>query len=220
MPHVAPHPSMPPAASDINFYLPISLFRLFFKLFLAFLSCDNRLFFTIASLFCISQCSPCCLTHVILPVFCCYFALLGWQISQTENACGASPVAQLVKTQLSMQKIQEAWVLSLGWEDTLEKEMATHSSILAWKIPWTEESGGVQSMGSQRVGHHWATEQQRNALWSTCSWDAPFCCPHWLLSVTAGNLPGLRELSQEQANSYVLFSIWNWHSQAWIHDAG
>ena len=145
----------------------------------------------------------------------------SWVTNITDrNACGASPVAQLVKTQLSMQKIQEAWVLSLGWEDTLEKEMATHSSILAWKIPWTEESGGVQSMGSQRVGHHWATEQQRNALWSTCSWDAPFCCPHWLLSVTAGNLTGLRELSQEQANSYVLFSIWNWHSQAWIHDAG
>ena len=41
----------------------------------------------------------------------------------------------------------------LGWEDLLEKEMATHSSILAWKIPWTEEPGGLQSMGSQRVGH-------------------------------------------------------------------
>ena len=41
----------------------------------------------------------------------------------------------------------------LGWEDSLEKEMATHSSILAWRIPWTEEPGGLQSMGSQRVGH-------------------------------------------------------------------
>ena len=45
-------------------------------------------------------------------------------------------------------------VRSLGWEDPLEKEMATHSSILAWKIPWTEEPGGPQSMGSQRVGHN------------------------------------------------------------------
>ena len=44
-------------------------------------------------------------------------------------------------------------VRSLGWEDPLEKEMATHSSILAWKIPWTGEAGGLQSMGSQRVGH-------------------------------------------------------------------
>ena len=50
----------------------------------------------------------------------------------------------------------ETWVRSLGWEDPLEKEMATHSSILAWRIPWTEEPGGLQFMGSQRVGHNLA----------------------------------------------------------------
>ena len=49
--------------------------------------------------------------------------------------------------------MQEAWVQSLGQEDSLEKKMETHSSILAWEIPWTEEPGGLQSMGSQRVGH-------------------------------------------------------------------
>ena len=49
--------------------------------------------------------------------------------------------------------MQETWDRSLGWEDPLEKEMATHSSILAWKIPWTEECGRLQSMGSKRVGH-------------------------------------------------------------------
>jgi len=47
----------------------------------------------------------------------------------------------------------ETWVQSLGWEDPLEKEMATHSSTVAWKILWTEEPGRLQSMGSQRVGH-------------------------------------------------------------------
>ena len=47
--------------------------------------------------------------------------------------------------------MQETQVQSLGWEDPLEKEMATHSSILAWRIPWSEEPGGLQSMGSQRV---------------------------------------------------------------------
>ena len=62
----------------------------------------------------------------------------------------ASPVAQTVKHLPAMREIQ---VRSLGWEDHLQKEMATHSSIIAWKIPWTEESGGLQSMGSQRVGH-------------------------------------------------------------------
>ena len=49
--------------------------------------------------------------------------------------------------------VQETWVRSLGQEDPLEKEMATHSSTLAWKIPWTEEHSRLQSMGSQRVGH-------------------------------------------------------------------
>ena len=48
---------------------------------------------------------------------------------------------------------QETWVRSLGWEDPLEEEIATHSSILAWKTPWTEEPGGLQSLGSQRVAH-------------------------------------------------------------------
>ena len=62
----------------------------------------------------------------------------------------ASLVAQLVK---SLPAVQETWVRSLGWEDPLEKEMATHSSILAWKISWTEEPGGLQSTGSQRVRH-------------------------------------------------------------------
>ena len=51
----------------------------------------------------------------------------------------------------------ETWVQSLGQEDLLEKEMTTHSSILAWKIPWTEEPGRLQSMGSQRVRHDWVT---------------------------------------------------------------
>ena len=59
-------------------------------------------------------------------------------------------VAQMVKR---LPAVWETWVRSLGWEDPLEKEMATHSSTLAWKIPWTEEPGGLQSMGSQRVGH-------------------------------------------------------------------
>ena len=49
--------------------------------------------------------------------------------------------------------MQETWVQSPGWEDPLEKGMATHSSILAWRIPWTEETGGLQAIGSKRVGH-------------------------------------------------------------------
>ena len=59
----------------------------------------------------------------------------------------------------NLRAMQETWVLSLGQEDSLQKGMATHSSILAWRIPWTEEPGGLQSTWSQRVGHNWATEQ-------------------------------------------------------------
>ena len=54
--------------------------------------------------------------------------------------------------------MQERWFQSLGQDDTLEKEMATHSGILSWESPWTEESGGLQSVGFQRVGHNWMTE--------------------------------------------------------------
>ena len=61
----------------------------------------------------------------------------------------ASLVAQMVK---NLPAMQETWVLSLGWKDTLEKGMATHSSILPWRNPWTEEPGRLQSMGWQRVG--------------------------------------------------------------------
>ena len=66
----------------------------------------------------------------------------------------ASLVAQMVKSPPAVCKTQ---VRSLGWEDPLEKEMATHSCILAWKILWMEEPGGLQSMGSRRVRHDGAT---------------------------------------------------------------
>ena len=66
----------------------------------------------------------------------------------------SSQVAQTIKNSLAMQ---ETWVRSLDWEDPLEKVMDTHSNILAWRIPWTEELGRLQSMGSQRVRHDLAT---------------------------------------------------------------
>ena len=65
----------------------------------------------------------------------------------------ASLVAQMVK---NLPAMQEIWVQSLGWEDSLEKEITIHSGILVWRIPWTEKPGGLQSMGSQRVRHDWA----------------------------------------------------------------
>ena len=69
---------------------------------------------------------------------------------KAKNLAKLSLVAQMVK---NLPAMQETWVHSLGWEDPLEEEMATQSSTLAWKIPWTEEPRRLQSMGSQRVGH-------------------------------------------------------------------
>ena len=71
--------------------------------------------------------------------------------SFTLSVSWVSLVAQTVK---SPPATQETWVRSLGWENPLEKEMATHSSIVAWRILWTEEPGGLQSKGSQKVGHY------------------------------------------------------------------
>ena len=80
--------------------------------------------------------------------FCVYIYILFIYVS------GDSLVAQTVKNPPTMQETQ---VQSLGQEDLLEKEMTPHSSIPSWRIPWTEEPGGLQSMGSQRVGHISAT---------------------------------------------------------------
>ena len=79
--------------------------------------------------------------------------LLGVLVNRrlVNNLLGASLVAQMVK---NLPATQKTWVRSLSWEDPLEKQIATHSNILAWKIPWTEEPGRLQSMGLQRVRHH------------------------------------------------------------------
>ena len=74
--------------------------------------------------------------------------------SKVRLSIGAFLVAQMVK---NLPAGQETQVQSLGWEDPLEKEMATHSRILAWRVPWTEDLGGLHSMGLQSVRHDWAT---------------------------------------------------------------
>ena len=64
------------------------------------------------------------------------------------------PISLVAQRLKRLPAVRETWVQSLGWEDSLEKKTATHSSILAWRIPWTEEPGGLQSMGLQRVGNN------------------------------------------------------------------
>ena len=96
------------------------------------------------------------LCQIIVPVL---FSKLCkfFQNSQSYEVLWASLVAQTVK---NLPIMQETQVQPLGREDLLEKRMATHSSIRSWRIPWTEEPGGIQSMGSQRVRHDLATEHQ------------------------------------------------------------
>ena len=72
---------------------------------------------------------------------------------------------------------QEAWVQSLGWVDPLEEGMATHSTILAWKNPWTEKPGGVQSMGSPRAGHYLVSKHSNNSV--SLSLSSVSCSGKW-----------------------------------------
>ena len=103
-------------------------------------------------------------------------------------------VVQMVKNLPAMQETQ---VQSLGREDLLEKEMATHSSVLAPKIPWTEERGRLPSMGSQRVGHDWATSLSLWLLWIELLWtflNKQFC--RHLHSSLLGNTWGGRGMAR------------------------
>ena len=96
--------------------------------------------------------------------------VITWFLLTWEYGCfRVFPVAQMVK---NLPATQETWVGSLGQEDSLEKEIAVHSSILAWEIPWTEEPGGLQPMGSQRVGHDRVT--------NTTTTIAVLGLPRWL----------------------------------------
>ena len=96
-----------------------------------------------------------------------------------ELCLWASLVAQMVK---NLPAIREILVWSLGWEDLLEKGTATHSGIVAWKIPWTEEPGGLQSMGLQRIGHDWVP---RPTLLLTFTFSGTSLPVQWLRLCTA-----------------------------------
>ena len=94
----------------------------------------------------------------------------------------ASLVAQRLK---HLSAMWETWVLSLGQEDPLEKEMAIHSSILAWRIPWVEEPGGLQFTGSPRVGHDWAILRSQISYNQTLPKICHFMTLAWELSVAS-----------------------------------
>ena len=133
-------------------------------------------------------------------------------------------MAQRVKC---LPAVQETWVQSLGWEDPLEKEMATHSSTFAWKIPWTEKPGRLQSMGLLRVRHDWATalslsylyhrktkinksySAMESTFWALKDWFPPLYDP-LLISVMdtvrvnrhVSHSPAARELAKQETSPW------------------
>ena len=139
---------------------------------------------------------------------CCWdvLTLLSWLQKKTHliknwyiyNMYGL--VAQMVK---NLPAVQETWVWSLGWEDALEKGTATHSSFLAWKTPRTEEPGGLQSVGSQRVRH------DRSTNISTCTANSLRCSPETittlLMSYTQYKIKNCFNVSQEWLISIIHF---------------
>ena len=136
------------------------------------------------------------------------------------NKRRTSLVTQMVKHPSTKRETQ---VRSLGWEDPLEKEMATHSSTLAWKIPWTEERGRLQSMGSKRVRHDWATtlsltEDSWSLIFATLFNLFP-CCLGWSIErkfcfLLIGSWNGEEyfnlSLSWVFSDHYGFYS-WIWH---------
>ena len=100
---------------------------------------------------CLTLCNPMDLQHARPPAL---FTTLR-HIFELDLMYKGFPSGSEVKNPPVMQ---EMWVQSLGWEDSLQENMVTHSSILAWRIPWTEEPEGLQSIASQRVGHDWSSK--------------------------------------------------------------
>ena len=134
-----------------------------------------------------------------------------WQI------CGASLVAQMVK---NLPAMWETLVWALGQEDPLKEEMATHSSILAWRIPWTEEPGGLQSMGSQRVRQDWVTNiftftlanQPTFPAFVSRSVQKKLICSENLLFVVGKNL----YIKLGCSHFYILKVEWQWKNSCFL----
>ena len=133
-------------------------------------------------------------------------------IWHTHPFTGASLLAQRLKR---LPAMRETRVRSLGWEDPLEKEMATHSSILAWRIPWTEQPSRLQSMGSQRVGHDWATSHtpfNSSTTGLKAFWNRPLECRSKLIRKRdSGEIQSwVRALPPQQLTTGLRVSASSW----------
>ena len=125
----------------------------------------------------------CSCVYMCLGVYMCLYIFMYMYVH-----IRASLVAQMVKNPPAMQETQ---VQYLGQEDPLEKGMATHSSILAWRIPWSLGPGGLQSMESQRVGHNWATNTYSCVRVCMCVVMGSLCiCVYMCLCIPANTVHG------------------------------
>ena len=109
--------------------------------------------------------------------------------------------------------IWETWVWPLHWEDPLEKRIATHSSILAWGIPWTEEPGGLQSMGSQRVEHDWATHTHTPMIIAAAAKSLQSCptlCDPIDSSPPGSPVPGILQAITLEWVAIAFSNAWKW----------
>ena len=117
-----------------------------------------------------------------------------------EYVFSNTSVSLVPQTIKNLPAVQETRVRSLAWEDPLDKGMATHHSIVAWRIPWIEEAGGLQSMGFQRVGHDWAT----NTFTCHISW---ICFSLYLLSFSHCQLRSMTFLALGYCNQFLKTSL-------------
>ena len=131
-----------------------------------------------------------------------------YYVLRTFSAIASSLLAQMLK---SLPAMQETWVQTPGQKDFLEKEMTIHSSIVAWRIPWTEQLDGLQSTKSQRVGHDRAT----NTFTLSAIYDYPLLNSHNLINISYWGtqrlykLLGTTEAATTKDRRYAQ-ALWNW----------
>ena len=118
-------------------------------------------------------------------------------------------VSLMAHTVKNLPAMQETWVWSLDWEDPLEKGTATHSSILAWKIPWTKEPSGLQFMGSPRVRHDWAT----NTRTIQCTFKNVFLCSQSIVTCVSWLIAERGDFHLSPCPVYSSVNILYWNKE-------
>ena len=135
--------------------------------------------------------------------------MTGWLKNSNNNGYNTPLIARaslVTQTVKNLPEMQKTWVRSLNQEDALEKGMATHSSILAWRIPWTEEPGGLQSMRSQRDGHDWAINTHTEVSWDISNTASGPGKSRWMSKGNPEEMPHKTDSNYPEATTLSLWS--------------